>query len=85
METAARYYRIGVSPTREQRQIYGKVPELALGFGGAVGALMRMAANYQVDMSEELALTIVGRWRKANAWAPTYWRRAESRCDARRL
>ena len=61
------------SPTPEQRQSYGKVPELALGFGGAVGALMRMASTYQVDMSEELASDVVALWRKANAWAPAFW------------
>lgn len=34
-----------------QRNIMGKVPELALGFGGGVGAFQSMAANYNVKMA----------------------------------
>lgn len=37
--------------TKEERQAYGKVPELALGFGGGVGAFNSMAAVYGVDMA----------------------------------
>ena len=36
--------------TKEQRQT-GKTAELALGFGGGVDALAKMAINYHIDMS----------------------------------
>jgi DNA polymerase len=39
------------SVTATQRQT-GKTAELALGFGGGVDALARMALNYRIDMSE---------------------------------
>lgn len=35
-----------------QRNVMGKVPELALGFGGGVGAFQSMAKIYNVDMAE---------------------------------
>lgn len=36
---------------KEERQSYGKVPELALGYGGGFGAFRSMAAIYGVDMA----------------------------------
>lgn len=36
----------------EERNVMGKVPELALGFGGGVGAFQSMANIYRVDMAE---------------------------------
>ena len=38
--------------TKAQRQAYGKVPELALGFQGGVLAFFAMASVYGVDMAE---------------------------------
>lgn len=46
---------IGVPPSaidKTQRNVMGKVPELALGFGGGVGAFQSMAANYNVNMAD---------------------------------
>ena len=59
--------------TKTDRQIYGKVPELALGYGGAVGTFHSMAQNYGVDVPDGLALHIVRQWRQENSWAPKYW------------
>lgn len=41
-----------VEVTGDERQAFGKVPELALGYGGGVGAFDAMAATYGVRMAE---------------------------------
>lgn len=56
----------------DDRQI-GKVATLSLGYGGAVGAFMAMAANYGVDLPENQVLRIVDLWRRANPWAVRFW------------
>lgn len=46
---------LGIDPgqvDKTQRNTLGKVPELALGFGGGVGAFQSMAAIYNVDMAD---------------------------------
>lgn len=46
---------LGVYPEQvdgSQRNVMGKVPELALGFGGGVGAFQSMAKIYGVDMAD---------------------------------
>lgn len=46
---------LGVTPDdidKTQRNIMGKVPELALGFGGGVGAFVSMGANFNVHMAD---------------------------------
>lgn len=39
------------SVSKKERLAYGKVPELALGYQGGVGAFTKMAANYGVQLS----------------------------------
>jgi DNA polymerase len=58
---------------KDGRQSHGKVPVLSLGFGGAVGALMKMAVNYKVYLDEATAQKMVEGWRAANQWAPDFW------------
>jgi hypothetical protein len=58
---------------KDGRQSHGKVPVLSLGFGGAVGALMKMAINYKVYLDEATAQKMVEGWRAANQWAPDFW------------
>lgn len=46
---------LGIGPgdvDDSQRNVMGKVPELALGFGGGVGAFQSMAKIYNVDMAD---------------------------------
>ena len=58
---------------KDARQSHGKVPELSLGFGGGVGALMKMAVNYGVYFEEHKAKEVVAQWREKNAWAKSFW------------
>mgnify|MGYP002777964593 CR=1 FL=1 len=62
------------SITKAQRQAYGKVPELALGFQGGVLAFFAMAAVYGVDMAEAYPAL------KATA-DPEIWERAIARYE----
>ena len=58
--------------TKTERGI-GKVSRLALGFGGSVGALQRMALNYRIHLDDAEARRIVDAWREANPWAREFW------------
>jgi DNA polymerase len=58
--------------TKAERAI-GKVAVLALGFGGSVGALQRMALNYRIRLEDAEARRIVDAWREANPWAREFW------------
>jgi DNA polymerase len=51
----------------------GKVAELALGFGGGVGALAAMGAAYGLYLPETEAKKVVQRWRAANPWCVKFW------------
>lgn len=59
--------------TKQERQSHGKVPVLALGFGGGNGALFAMARAYGASFTEGEAKDIVQRWRDVNPWARRYW------------
>ncbi len=63
--------------TDEQRQV-GKVQELALGFGGSIGAFSAMGRVYGVRFDEPQARRIVDAWRRANPWAVTFWQELEN-------
>ena len=58
--------------TKTERAI-GKVSALALGFGGSVGALQRMALTYRIHLDDAEARRIVDVWREANPWAREFW------------
>ena len=58
--------------TKTERGI-GKVSTLALGFGGSVGALKRMALNYRIHLDDAEARRIVDAWREANPWGREFW------------
>jgi DNA polymerase len=49
----------------------GKVVVLSLGYGGAVGALSKMAKAYGVAIPDPDK--VVKRWRQANPWARQWW------------
>lgn len=60
----------GVTP--EQRQI-GKVCDLALGYGGSVGAFQSMARIYGLHLPDARVKEIVGTWRAGHAAIVAYW------------
>jgi hypothetical protein len=67
---------LGIDPldvSKTERQSHGKVPTLSLGFGGAKGALQKMAVNYHVHFDEAAAQALVTSWRERNPWAKEFW------------
>lgn len=59
--------------TKDERQGYGKVPELALGFQGGVGAFQKMAHTYGVTISDERADEIKVAWREKHPNVVKFW------------
>lgn len=73
--TAAGIYRVPmhlITKDDPRRQI-GKVAELALGYQGGVGAFQSMAANYDVEISDEEAEVIKNAWRANRPKTVKYW------------
>lgn len=75
--SAGRVNRCTPEQARPHRQI-GKVAELALGYGGGVGAFQTMAANYGVHVEDERADQIKVAWREAHPKVVQFWRDLES-------
>jgi DNA polymerase len=73
VRSVAAMMRLGVSEIDESLRQRGKVAELACGFGGSLGALQNMAANYGMALDDDLARQIVAQWREANPWAVNFW------------
>jgi DNA polymerase len=68
--------------TKALRQLYGKVPELACGYGGSVGAFQAMARGLGMELPELSEVhEIVRGWREANDqianWTDGLWVRLE--------
>lgn len=59
--------------TKDERQGQGKVPELACGYQGAVGAFLAMGAVYGVVLPEERIIEIVKAWRAAHPRIKSLW------------
>lgn len=59
--------------TKDQRQSGGKVPDLALTYGGGEGAFISMAANYGVHLEPDLVTDIVWKWRAARPAFERWW------------
>ena len=54
-------------------RLIGKVMELTLGYGGAVGAFTMMGVNYGLELSEEEIVGLGRKWRKAHPATVTFW------------
>ena len=59
---------------KEERQLWGKVPELTCGYQGWVNAFHKMGANYGVRVESDLARRVVLEWREANPAIVASWR-----------
>jgi DNA polymerase len=59
--------------TKDERQAYGKVPELALGFQGGVGAFQSMAKLYRVNVTDDQADSIKLAWRDRHPAIVQFW------------
>ena len=68
--------------TKDERQAYGKVPELALGYGGGAGAFKSMAAIYGVELEDEQVDKIVSDWRKLHPNVCKTWYELEDAARA---
>jgi DNA polymerase len=73
--TTADISHIAIKDVTKPLRQRGKVAELALGFGGGVGALQAMGAAYGLHVDDAEARTIVDRWRSANPWCVNFWGR----------
>lgn len=62
---------------KEDRQAFGKVPELSLGYLGGNGAFKAMAKNYGVRLPDSLITKVVKSWREDNPWAPRFGKACE--------
>ena len=63
---ASKMYGIEIDDVDYWQRLAGKVAELALGYQGAVGALMTMADSFGVEFAEDEAGEIVRLWRESN-------------------
>lgn len=59
--------------TKTERQSHGKVPELACGYQGWVGAFQTFAALYNVKISDDEAAQIAGAWRRKHPNTVAWW------------
>lgn len=59
--------------TKDERQSHGKIPELALGFGGGKGAFHAMARVYNARFTDEEADAIKDRWRLKHPKIKAFW------------
>lgn len=66
----------------DQRQAYGKVPELALGYQGGVGAFQSMARVYGVRVTNAEADKIKVDWREIHPATAQFWRDLEENAHA---
>jgi DNA polymerase len=59
--------------TKSERQTQGKVPELAGGYGGGLGAYRKMGGDVFNAMDDDAIMEIVQAWRKAHPATKKLW------------
>lgn len=68
--------------TKEERQLQGKVPELAGGYGGGIGAYRKMGGAVFDAMSDDDITTIVHAWRGQHPATVALWYNVERAAKA---
>lgn len=71
--TYARSFNVPVEGVTENQRQIGKTQELALGYGGSVGAFTSMASTFGISLPEETVTGLVKLWRKAHPKIHSYW------------
>lgn len=71
--TAAAMYCKGIDSITKAERMAGKIATLALGYGGGIGALARMAEAYGVQFTDEQAQGIVDSWRQSRPKTVKLW------------
>ena len=69
-----------VEVTKEERQTKGKVPELAGGYGGGLGAYRKMGGPTFNAMDDDAIMEIVRGWRAAHPRTKAFWYDMERAC-----
>ena len=65
--------------TKQERQIYGKTPELAFGYGGGVKSYLNLCEAYGVTPPTHQEIQeILNAWRSSNIWALESWTMLET-------
>ncbi len=72
----AQFFGVEISSVNDTERQSGKVSELAFGFGGGVGALVTMAAGYQMDLNPLADIVLPRATPEQLAKAYKAWRRA---------
>jgi hypothetical protein len=77
--SASAMFRVPLEEITEEHPLRqkGKISELALGFGGSTGALVRMGA-LKMGLTEDELPDLVARWRGANKAICSYWNEVET-------
>lgn len=71
--TAAGIYGVSIDQVNSDQRQIGKVSNLALGFGGGIGAFQSMAKNYGLKVPDDQADEIKIAWRQANPSIVQFW------------
>lgn len=72
----SQFFGTAIADVNDTERQSGKVSELAFGFGGGVGALVTMAAGYQMDLSPLADIVLPRATEKQKKKAYQAWRRA---------
>lgn len=71
--SASKIFGISIENVSKWQRLIGKVAELALGYGGGIGAFQSMARGYGVQVSDQEADNIKRAWREARPNIVSFW------------
>jgi len=77
LRAASSIYGIPPEKISKDQRFIGKVATLALGYQGGFRAFQKMAAEYGVEIPEDLAREIVMKWRQAHPEIVSLWKEVE--------